>query len=195
MSLRDSELWYCAYAVACVLATVALGITCITKYNANEDVSQNNFHKFHQDGTDDIYPSVTLCVANPFLEDKLKAYGDGINIRSYSDFLHGITWDERMLEVDYDNVTVSIEDHLNAIYVEFYDQSNTFLYNHITGTKNPQGWQPKFDVNFAYASHKCFTFNVPFVENRPVLYFMVRVGKGVPHPSTQTFGGRSEGTA
>ena len=99
MIFSNSQVLHYAYAVACVVGTIGLGIDCFIKYNANEDVSQNNFQNFHQDGEDNVYPSVTLCLANPFLDDKLKAYGDGINISSYSDFLRGDIWDERMLKV------------------------------------------------------------------------------------------------
>ena len=60
-----------------------------------------------------------------------------------------------MLKVACDNVTVSLEDHLIAMYVEFVDNSDT-VYKHITGEQSPPGWRPKFDVNFEYGSKKCF---------------------------------------
>ena len=87
MLLTNSEIFYHAYVAACVLGTIAMGIDCFIKNNANEDVSQSSFQHFHQDGKDNICPSVTRCVANPMLEDNFNAYRKGITIRSYSDFL------------------------------------------------------------------------------------------------------------
>ena len=91
---------------------IALGIECLRKYLADEDVSKSSHKKFHSSNPDTIYPSITLCVLNPFLEHQLEQYGKGINITSYSYFLRGIHWDERMLKIDYDSVTTSLINNL-----------------------------------------------------------------------------------
>ena len=67
---------------------------------------------------DAIYPSFSFCFVPPFLENAFEIYEDGINITTYSKFLHGELWDERMLAVDYDNV---------SLLMSFHTQRRSFL--------------------------------------------------------------------
>ena len=99
------------YFIACVAATIGLQLYCLTRYFENDDVTDVEYTTFHS-SKDAIYPSVSICIIPPFIEKRFDVYGNGINMTSYSDFLEGVFWDERMLDVDYDNVTTTMSDNV-----------------------------------------------------------------------------------
>ena len=104
------------FSSLCVLGTVGLGIECLRKFLADEDISLNDYVKYHyEDYEKNIYPSFSFCIINPFLDQNLRKYGDDINVTSYSYFLQGLFWDENMFKIDYDNVTVSVEESLVSV--------------------------------------------------------------------------------
>ena len=99
------------FHVICALATIIFMFYCVYQYMLDEDISRIVFKNFNLN-ENSIYPAVTLCFANPLLNDKLAEYGTGINATSYRSFLQGNLWDERMANIDFDDVSVNFEDHL-----------------------------------------------------------------------------------
>ena len=95
----------------CGFATVGFTVYCVHQYTLDEDVARIEFEEFNS-GKDKIYPTITMCFPSPLLEHKLEKYGDGINVSSYSNFLVGDFWDNRMANIDYDDVSINIEDYL-----------------------------------------------------------------------------------
>ena len=76
------------FSILCFVATILLSIDCIVTYLKDDDISRNDYTKYHHDEQgENVYPSISLCVINPFLDQQLKKYGDDINITSYSYFL------------------------------------------------------------------------------------------------------------
>ena len=139
MKLNVSEILIYLFYVLCVMGTMGFCIDCILKYLRDEDAPQTEYQKFHHNSEDDLYPSISFCIINPFVETKLKEYGENINISSYSFFLQGLHWDDRMQDISYDNVTVSVEDSLLGITIEHHDQ--TFkVYDHKKDRKKEQPW-------------------------------------------------------
>ena len=100
----------------------------IKKFMLDYDVSLISFKTFHETA-DDLYPSTSLCFFNPFLAEKLKNYGSGINITSYSQYLQGEIFDEDMKFIPYDNVTVAMEDYLLAISAKLHNGSFFWIYD------------------------------------------------------------------
>ena len=156
------------------MGTMGFCIDCILKYLRDEDAPQTEYQKFHHNSEDDLYPSISFCIINPFIEAKLKEYGENINVSSYSFFLQGLHWDDRMQDISYDNVTVSVEDSLLGITIEHHDQ--TFkVYDHKTERKHPPTWLPKFHVSFRSGIRKCFTFDVPYLEKKLIWYIAIDI--------------------
>ena len=117
MNIKISAALHYISLIACTLGTILLGIQCLQKYLEDDDVSKTHHKNFHYGNSDSIYPSITICITNPFLEDELRKYGNDINISSYVNFLQGNYWNDRMLDVHYDNVTVPLEDSLIFIWL------------------------------------------------------------------------------
>jgi hypothetical protein len=55
---------------------------------------------------------MSLCFADPFLLEKFNNGKLGFNVSQYKDFLLGRTWDHRMLDINFENVTKRWEDYL-----------------------------------------------------------------------------------
>ena len=106
------------FRIICALVTLTLTCWCLVKLIKNEDVSLVGFVHFNDD-EEKPYPSFTICFWNPFQNEVLKTYGSGINTSTYSKFLQGKLWDKRMLNIDYDNVTVSLEDYLHEMGIQY----------------------------------------------------------------------------
>ena len=104
--------------VFCVLITIVLSCLCFHKFFLDDDLAQVNFQTFN-DKEHAIYPTITLCFMGPyiFLEKKLKTLGEGISGRSYSNFLQGLTWNDEMQQIDFDNVTLNIEDYIEGVLI------------------------------------------------------------------------------
>lgn len=153
------------FLLGCIAATVSLQIICIQHYFRDEDVSMVHYTKFHS--TDEaVYPSISFCILPPFLESKFDAYGNGINQTSYKQFLQGDFWDEKMLNVDYDNVTVSLSDNLLGSY-------------YVTQKEKQHAWNPEHHVSFRSSNRKCFTVDAPAAEGNLLWFFGMYINNNI----------------
>ena len=96
------------FQILCVITTLGLGSYVIYQYILDEDLTEVSFKKFHED-EESIYPEISICLTDAYLDDELKKKGEGINSNSYRKFLNGELWDEGMAKIDYYNVTLDIK--------------------------------------------------------------------------------------
>ena len=85
------------------------------EYMKNEDVIEISYRKFDQNKADGQYPSISVCFVDAYKDlifEKSYFVEKGINASSYTNFINGNMWDERMSHVVYDNVTLDIKDYL-----------------------------------------------------------------------------------
>ena len=136
----------------CLITTIGLSIYSISRYCANEDLTMVNIVKYHS-SEDRLYPSFTMCIYPPFLEKKFERFQrEDINMSSYIKFLDGEIWDERMLAIDYDNVTISFSD--NLLDSKYY-----------TKNREDRDWNPVHHVSYRFPWVKCFTIDAPLIDN------------------------------
>ena len=151
------------YFLTCVVATIVLQLNCICRYLKNENISEVKYAKYYS-SEDAIYPSFSICILPPFIEKRFDEYGDGINSESYSEFLKGNLWDERMLHVDYDNVTVSMSDNvLGASSIPFTNENGSIES------------EPDYFISFKSGNRKCFTVNLPILDQKQLFAFKLFV--------------------
>lgn len=163
MAFLDWKKCNCLFHTLCLVATIGLQIYCIYKYTLNEDVSLVTYKRFHAE-KDNVYPSISFCIINPFLEDELQKYGNNISVTSYSYFLQGWNWDERMMNIDFDSVTVSLADNLNWMAIQLHNDA-IYFFDNLKQKSVPTDWNPpKFYVSFRSSLRKCFSFDVPSMD-------------------------------
>ena len=198
---------YYLFHFICTSATIAFICFCLYKYSQNDDVSQVTFQEFHKK-KDNLYPSVSICLSSIFYEEKLKSYGDGINISTYTDFMSGEYWDDRIEKVDYDNVTLNFSNYLLGIGMwtpdwRYLKGDKYFLYDHRKAIKRTHKnislptdemdeWIPHFYNSYRGASQKCFTVDIPYTPLQKVWTFGIvfdgNIFPGGIRPSYYEFG-------
>ena len=83
------------YHIICVLTTIGLVCWVSYEYSLNEDETQIHINRFHKTA-DDIYPSPTICIDDPFIERKFKEIHPILTRGIYKGFLGGTGWPEKM---------------------------------------------------------------------------------------------------
>ena len=107
------EIFERIFTVLCILLTFGFVCWCFYEYHLDLDLSLISLKEFGEDDNI-IMPEMSLCFFNPFLTEKFNN-GDlrfNVSYLQYKDFLLGKTWDDRMLDIDFGNVTKRFEDYL-----------------------------------------------------------------------------------
>ena len=136
---KEIKALYRFHHAICFFSALALTFWCIQQYSKDDDITEVKFRKFHAT-PDDIYPSVSFCLTDPFVEDALKQYMENLTRREFRRFIsgYGMCWDYQtqeacqelidvVKEIDYDDVTVSLKDLIQNIIIQF--ASNNREYN------------------------------------------------------------------
>ena len=109
----------------CLLAAFATTFWCIFEFAKNEDVSVISYQAFDSKNPENQYPSLSVCFLDPYKNSSLSSYNDeGINVTAYADFLGGKYWNDRMMHIDYDSVTIDIKDYIIGACVTTLKSSN-----------------------------------------------------------------------
>ena len=141
------------FQILCTLGAAFTVFWCCWEYNKNDDVVEVAFKKFGDD-PDSIYPDITLCFESPLSEEKLNLYGDEINKAKYQYFLSGQYFDKRMLDIDYETVSMQLKMHL--LGTELISTSTKGIITHDRSL---------FKItSFGHAFAKCFTVHTPTVK-------------------------------
>ena len=57
----------------CLFTTIAFVAWCINEYSLDNDYTQSKFATFHETA-EDIYPSITICIQDPYIKSKYNSY-------------------------------------------------------------------------------------------------------------------------
>ena len=124
--IRGGDALHKFFKLLCILTTLSLVIWCGYEFSKDEDISEILFQKFHED-EESIYPELTFAVPNRFNETALREYDKGFNEINYFKFLQGDDWDDKMLDVDFEKVSMRIEDYI--IKTCFYETMLDNIYD------------------------------------------------------------------
>ena len=151
MTSINSKAFKYMYFMICLFATIGLSIYSSYRFFINEDTTLVKVTNFLS-SKEAVHPSISFCILPPFLERNFDIYNDEkLNLASYKNFLEGKFWDDQMLRIDYDNVTISLSENLiNAHYQ--------------THLRDLVDWNVEHFVSFRSSERKCFTVNAPFPE-------------------------------
>ena len=140
---------------------------CVYKFWLNEDTTTIVFNRFNGSGID-IYPTVSFCFKGKGIFDTERIKNETKSETDYRKFLDGKIWDDKLLVLDYDNVSWNAEKMLNHFYIK---SSNGSSLVKIYEWKN-EAHQKKevatnvfpFKVSFRSPKAKCYSFDIN-VEN------------------------------
>ena len=158
-SPRLNTLILSLFQLVCIVLTVSIITYNIILYSEDEDLTEVSYKMYNQD-EESIYPGITICVDKPFQSDKLLAHGDGINKTTYEKFLRGRLWDDRMLKINFDSITIDIKEYLIEACIKRKFNGECTQFN------------PKIDTFFEPSKFQCFGFqntigtNIVYVETK-----------------------------
>ena len=146
-----------SFRVLCLLITISMCIYWIYLFNLNEGKSEINYQQFAPESLDAVIPTLTLCLDNPFLNDRLAEFGT--DNKSYFSFLAGKSFDEKMLKIDLNLVTTNITHYVKDYQIFFknntmkkYEKKESWISNNFNG----------IIFNRFY---KCFSLIIPKVKD------------------------------
>ena len=101
----------------CSVGTLSLCAVWVYRYGLNDDSTLVDYKKFSE--TDDyLFPTVSFCLCNDmFSQDRLADYS--VNASSYSEFLRGNMFENRMLKISYQNITTEMVDYIIGYRIYF----------------------------------------------------------------------------
>ena len=107
MNSKEFETFQLGFQCVCIIVVIGYGLISIRDFIQNDDLCEVSFKRFHSD-TDSIYPAITICLNTPFVEERFQKVSSTINSSSYESYLAGNHHvDKRLMNIDYNNVTMS----------------------------------------------------------------------------------------
>ena len=163
-----------SYYLFCFISTISLSTWCVYQYVLDEDLTQINFKRFHDEKVD-VYPSVSLCFMNPYLSKEFEHdTSNNITLNQYLEFLQGIYWRPEMNNISYSKVTLNIMNYFMG-YDVLYRKKENFIHMKLEDIEyDKEGWRlPK--ESFTEPTMKCFTVDMPYIPDEPIKIFNVRI--------------------
>ena len=126
-----------------------MSIYCILEFLEDKDLTEINTKRFNEE-IEAKHPQISLCHRS-FLNDKLKELNEDIDANSYSKFLYGYIWDDRMVNLSIDETFVKLEDYIIDSCVQ----------SRLGGACETKG---KFFNWILLSGYKCLSFQYPELE-------------------------------
>ena len=188
------------YRLLCIVATISMFLYCTYKYAQNRDVSMVDFMEITGEDSN-VYPAISICLSTDFLE---RTWANETN-DNYWSFLSGSHWEDRLLDVSYDNITESVQDYfLGASAWSFWGFEQEwvqFLYlnkkfeNYEQKVKKftvVKKFTPKVFTSYRHYYEKCMSIEIPNNLNHKIstfeLFFNHSIFRGDRRPRENWFG-------
>ena len=122
------------FSCICVIAAIFMVGYWVYKYKI-EDREVGVVDYINLETANDVhFPTVSVCLENPILEHKLNETNPDINGKSYMDFLKAKTYNESYKSVDYNNVTINLDDYF--LYGDGQSNNQTDYHNTTSANKH-----------------------------------------------------------
>ena len=144
-------------------------------FTEERDVSVLEY-KMYNSTPEYLYPSISLYFRMPFLDNKLREYGNDINSNSYAQFLRGEITSDKMSNISYDDVTFDINKHLISYDIIYTNFSRVILKSrkeiNDKGSKTPY---------VSYRSHKgkAYSVDIPFQKDTNIVNLKLNFSREV----------------
>ena len=164
MIFSKQQICLYVFGIICLGTTLSMcGYWCY-KFYLNEDSTVVSYRRFY-DTDDDIFPTISFCLQNPFLEASLAKHG--VNKSSYLQFLQGKYYSEEMLDISYDNVTVDISNFIKGYRIHFRNGTFSKFQSGLTHEKKKMLASTSFNGITGYYErfYKCFALEIPKIKD------------------------------
>ena len=168
-----------------VVATISCVVWCIREYCLDLDLSQVDHKKFG-DEKNYITPAFSLCFGNPFLKRNLDNYNLNITVQDYLNFLEGKHSDERMYQIDFENVTKKLDDYIVTYKLYPYDLKEDNIETFFDMNSFPPNLKKPYlsHTGFEFGQlHKCYSIDIPIKAQSVILTIKKQIFDGGIRPS------------
>ena len=160
----------------CWSTTTALTVYFIYLYALNADLCIVDFKKFY-DTNEDLLPTLSLCLKNPFLKEKFMEQNHLINDTSYLSFLKSEIFHPMFLSIDHKNVTINLSENVAAYQVGY---RNGTLKRHHKNQANGTSWsifKYSFSGFWVKKFFNCYDLQIP--RDKQVRYFITSISTSI----------------
>ena len=132
---------------------------CVYKFALDDDMTSIVFRRFNGKGNE-IYPTLSLCFKGASIFDAKKIQQINQSNIDYQKFLRGLLWDQRLYDINYDNVTLEFKHLVKYIRLQASNGNNYVpIYTWKNGNQNTKSNFP-FQISYRSPSEKCFSFDI-----------------------------------
>ena len=174
------------FHLACIMVTVGIASWCCYQYSLNADFTIINFRRFNDD-QGSIYPSVSLCLPTPCLDDELKKLDFNITCNDYLNtmqsmdlnIINGLKFNDKILQIDYENFTIQLNKYWLRTEVLLANKS-TLTSDTLTSNIGSNILNPPYR-GLTETSYKCYTFDTPYLQGSRIRNFRIHLNRSYPH--------------
>ena len=157
----------------CSLLAIVLVVDVFYKFSKNEDISLLKYTSYLKT-ENDYYPVISFCFKNPFLTEQLEKYG--ADEATYLHFLEGKNISDELLEIDYDQVTMDVNDYLAGYWISWVNGT------HESFPAGSEGGRRHFETLVSFNGFinrqffKCYSVNHKTQQSRRLQSIKLRQG-------------------
>ena len=138
-------------------------VYCIYKFWLNEDTTTIVFNRFNGSGME-IYPTISICFKGKGFFDTEKIKNETNSEFEFKKFLEGKIWDDKLAHLDYDNVSLKVEEMIQHFHIKSSNGSNLvkiFEWKYMnTSSKDVEIDNFPFKVSLRSSKAKCYSFDI-----------------------------------
>ena len=114
------------FNLACWVATISLTSYWLHRFLMDEDLVKVEYKKYFAEEKA-VFPVLSLCLKDSISEKKLNQTGAQVTVSTYLDFLNGKYFDQKMLNIKYEDIIKNMSDYIEDDYVKFRNGSSRFF--------------------------------------------------------------------
>ena len=106
------------FKALCVVSASFMVGYWIYKYHSNEDITTIEYKKL-RNGDDIVFPELTICFTDPFLNETLGKIDRKLSRQQYVEYLKGnvIDSDKTFMNIDYEGITFDLFEYLEDVSI------------------------------------------------------------------------------
>ena len=120
------KLEFLFYSV-CWITAISFAICCTYKFGLDKDLCTITFKKFH-DNDEDILPSLTLCLKDPYVRNNVTFLNGNVNTTSILPYLLGLEEIPKSLNLRYEDLAIDMNKYVLGYWVRYRNGSTNTIY-------------------------------------------------------------------
>ena len=130
-----------------LILTLSLSIYWISIFSRNEDLVTIDHTKYYA-REENVYPELSLCLANSISEKKLAKLYPNISEQFYKQFLRGETFDYKFPDIDYQSIIENMTDYIEEDFLRYRNGSGLAFHPDYKDYEFRNEWKYEYGKNY-----------------------------------------------